>query len=92
MPEQIEPDAIEQRVFRVVSETFPDAAVALTPPTMLKRDLGADSMQLIALMIALDAEFDVEFAVEDIPREDVSLEWVIRFVHSTVQGTLTPRT
>ena len=54
---------IEARVFRVVSETFRDSSVALTPDTMLQRDLSADSMQLIALMIALDAEFDSEFAI-----------------------------
>jgi hypothetical protein len=41
-------------------------------------------MQLISLMIALDAEFDAEFAVENIPTEDVTLEWVCQFVHDTL--------
>lgn len=83
---------IEQRVFRVVAETFPQAAGALSPTTMLKRDLDADSMQIIALMIALDAEFDAEFAAEDIPRSDVTLDWVCDFVVATMQGAPTTRT
>ena len=89
MPTSIETDSIDERVIRVVGETFPGATIALTPPTLLKRDLGADSMQLIALMIALDAEFDVEFAVEDIPRDDVTLEWICEFVRMTVHGAST---
>lgn len=83
---------IERRVFRVVAETFPEATISLSGQTMLKRDLGADSMQLIALMIALDAEFDAEFAVEEIPRDDVTLAWVCDFVLATVQTTSAVRT
>ena len=75
---------IQAGVFRVVAETFPDHVAPLSPQTLIKKDLGADSMQLISLMIALDAEFDAEFAVENIPSEDVTLEWVCRFVHETL--------
>jgi len=75
---------IESGVFRVVAETFPDHEVPLSPETRIKQDLGADSMQLISLMIALDAEFDAEFAVENIPSDDVTLEWICRFVHDTL--------
>ena len=56
----------------------------MSPETRIKQDLGADSMQLISLMIALDAEFDAEFAVENIPSDDVTLEWICRFVHDTL--------
>jgi acyl carrier protein len=75
---------IQAGVFRIVAETFPDHAAPLSPHTLVKQDLGADSMQLISLMIALDAEFDAEFPVENIPSEDVTLEWVCRFVHDTL--------
>jgi len=83
---------IEQRVFRVAAETFPQTSSALTRQTMLKRDLDADSMQIIAFMIALDAEFDAEFAAEDIPKTDVTLAWVCDFVLATVQGAPADRT
>lgn len=75
---------IQTGVFRIVAETFPDHEAPLSPGTLVKQDLGADSMQLISLMIALDAEFDAEFPVENIPSEDVTLEWVCRFVHDTL--------
>jgi len=75
---------IQAGVFRVVAETFPEHVAPLSPQTLIKKDLGADSMQLISLMIALDAEFDAEFAVENIPAEDVTLDWVCRFVHETL--------
>lgn len=83
---------IESDVYKVVSETFPGTSETLAPETMLKADLGADSMQLIALMIALDAEFDAEFAIEQIPRHDVSLEWVCEFVLKTIALDTTSRT
>ncbi|MGE3876510.1 MAG: phosphopantetheine-binding protein [Parvibaculaceae bacterium] len=86
------PADIEQRVFRVAAETFPQASNTLTRQTTLKRDLGADSMQIIAFMIALDAEFDAEFAAEDIPRTDVTLAWVCDFVLATMQGATAERT
>ncbi len=82
---------IESDVYKVVSETFPGASGSLAPETMLKADLGADSMQLIALMIALDAEFDAEFAIEQIPRHDVSLGWVCEFVVTTIAADASSR-
>ena len=85
-PMSVVPTEIQDRVFRVIAETFPDGASGLSPRTMLQHDLGADSMQLIALMIALDAEFDVEFAVDEIPREDVSIAWVCDFVTATMSA------
>lgn len=80
---------IQPSVFRVVAETFPDHDAPLLPETLIKKDLGADSMQLISLMIALDAEFDAEFPVDKIPSEDVTLEWVCRFVHETLRSANT---
>ena len=75
---------IQLRVLKVVAETFPGQIAVLDASTMIKRDLGADSMQLIALMIGLDEEFDAEFAVDQIPKDDVSLDWVCEFVEATL--------
>lgn len=80
---------IKAGVFRVVAETFPGHDAPLSPETLIKQDLGADSMQLISLMIALDAEFDAEFAVENIPSGDVTLDWVCKFVHDTLISSST---
>ncbi len=80
---------IQTGVFRVVAETFPDHAVPLSLETRIKQDLGADSMQLIRLMIALEAGFDAEFPVDKIPDKDVTLEWICRFVHDTILSSST---
>ena len=52
--------------------------------TRIREDLKADSMQVLALMIALDAEFDVEFDISQIPEEEVTIEWILNFVASTL--------
>ena len=41
-------------------------------------------MQIMALMIALDAEFDVEFDVSSIPEDGVTIEWIRDFVEATL--------
>ena len=83
-------DNITQRVFSVIAETFPNTPVSIESGTMIRSDLGADSMQLISLMIALDSEFDTEFAVDQIPQHDVDLDWICRFVEATLAGRQSP--
>jgi len=78
-------------VLKVVTATFPVQHVALDECTMLRKDLGADSMQLIALMIGLDEEFDTEFAVDQIPKDDVSLAWISNFVEATLLAAQSAR-
>jgi acyl carrier protein len=78
---------VEERVIRVVGETFPAKGASITQETLIKHELGADSMQVIALMIALDAEFDVEFAAESIPEDDVTVGWICAFVQETLRST-----
>lgn len=78
---------VHDRVMRVVRETFPSRAQTLTEDSFIRADLGADSMQLIALMIALDAEFDVEFDVDRIPADDVDVRWIAGFVQETLTAS-----
>lgn len=80
---------VEERVTRVLEESFPTKGASITQETLIKRDLGADSMQIIALMIALDAEFNVEFAAEMIPEDDVSVAWICTFVQETLRSAET---
>lgn len=75
---------VQERVIRVLGETFPAKSASITQDTLIKHDLGADSMSVIALMIALDAEFDVEFAAERIPEDDVTVGWICAFVQETL--------
>ena len=72
------------RIVRVVSELTGVPAQTLAPSTRIREDLKADSMQVMALMIALDAEFDVEFDISQIPDEEVTIEWIQTFVESSL--------
>ncbi len=77
---------ISARVVRVLAETLEIPAASCAPQTRIKADLGADSMQMVTLMIALDEEFDVEFNVEAIPTAEVTVAWVIEFVTATIDA------
>lgn len=78
---------IIERVNKVVSETFQIPITELSPSLRVKEDLGADSIQVVALMIALDAEFDIEFCVEKIPSQGVSIGWICEFVRDSLPET-----
>ena len=77
---------ISERVVRVLAETLEIPVACCAPHTRIKADLGADSMQMVTLMIALDEEFDVEFNVEAIPTAEVTVAWVIDFVTATIDA------
>jgi acyl carrier protein len=82
-------ESIRDRVIRVIAETLDVPLDAVHPETRIKADLGADSMQIVTLMITLDDEFDAEFNVEQIPTTEVTVAWIIDFVTATVGGSST---
>jgi acyl carrier protein len=58
---------IERHVLAVVAGKFNARAHCLTPRTHLRRDLGADSLGMVELVMLLESEFQV-----DIPDEDAA--------------------
>ncbi len=80
---------IFRRVLKVVAEVLSVPESSLTGSVKIKEDLGADSMQVVTLMIALDDEFDAEFDIDDLPVGDVTIDWVCDFVHAALAGTRT---
>lgn len=77
-------ETLDLRIARVISDLTGVAVQDLGPHTRIREDLNADSMQILALMIALDAEFDVEFDISRIPDEGVTVEWIRQFVETTL--------
>ena len=75
---------LQGRILAVVSDVCGVPAGDLRVETRIREDLKADSMQLMALMIALDAEFDVEFDIARIPDQEVTIGWILDFVASTL--------
>lgn len=72
------------RVVSVIADVMSVNPDLLSNDTRIRADLGADSMQIVTLVIALDAEFDAEFNVNEIPTGDVTIEWVRNMVQSVL--------
>lgn len=76
---------LSERVRRVISETLLVPVAQLADETLIKEDLGADSMQAIALLISLDEEFDVEFQVENLPPAGLTVGLLCQYVSEAIQ-------
>ena len=51
--------SIEQRVFEIVAEELSVEKDKLRPETTFINDLGADSLDIVELIMALEEEFDI---------------------------------
>ncbi len=80
---KVEQDILEKVIF-IISDTLHIPVDNLTAETLIKEELGADSLSIVTLMIALDTEFDTEFKMEEIPIANVSIGWVSDFVSRTL--------
>jgi len=75
---------LRERVCAVIAATLDVSVGRLVGTSLIAEDLGADSMKVIALMISLDAEFDVEFKIDRIPTSGVTVDWICEFVADTL--------
>lgn len=65
----------------VVAETFVREQSELAETDYLEKDLDADSMALVTLMIALDDEFDLEIAADQLPDlGDITIGAIVDYV------------
>ena len=55
-----------ERIKEIVAESLGTEAGTLTESTSFKEDLGADSLDLFEMVMALEEEFDVEIPTEDL--------------------------
>ncbi len=78
---------IYRNVLKVISEVLAAPETSLSSNTKIREDLGVDSMQMITLVIALDEEFDAEFAVDEIPLSEVTIGWVCEFVKGALNSS-----
>ena len=73
-------EQIAPRIHAVVVDLFPDFEGSFSNSLRINEDLGADSMSMISLMIALDAEFDVEFDPAMLPSHSLTIGWIEDFI------------
>jgi acyl carrier protein len=79
----MESPSIEQRVTRVVSEVLKVTQEEVTPQTRFIEDLGADSLDIATLVMALEDEFAIEVPDD----QDVSLTTIAAVVDAIATRT-----
>ena len=57
--------SVQERVTKIVIEQLGVEATAVTPEAHFVDDLGADSLDTVELVMALEEEFDTEIPDED---------------------------
>jgi len=77
-------NTIQQRVHDILAEQLGVELTVLTPEANLVDDLGADSLDVVELVMALEEEFGVE-----IPDEEVENIRTIRDVTEYINGHAT---
>jgi acyl carrier protein len=56
---------IEQRVREIIADQLGEAIENITPEKDFVQDLGADSLDVVELVMALEEEFGIEIPEED---------------------------
>jgi acyl carrier protein len=64
MPGRAEIEALEARIRGVVARQLGVEPAQVHPDANLQEDLGADSLELVELLMALEDEFDIEVPEE----------------------------
>ena len=55
-----------EKIKRILSEQFDVEEDSITQDTRIEEDLGADSLDVVDLIMSIEDEFEVEIADEDI--------------------------
>lgn len=70
-----------EKLKEIIAEQLSVDAAGITPETKFKDDLGADSLDLFELVMALEDEYSVEIPSEDLT-SILSVEDVIQYLKS----------
>ena len=75
--------SLEQRVAEIIVEQLGVSPEEISPEASFMEDLGADSLDIVELVMAMEEEFDIE-----IPDDDASRIERIRDAISYVRGRI----
>lgn len=79
MDELNQPAAVEQRVTNTVADVFNEEPAAIDRNTEFSGDLDAKSMDIIALVAALEAEFGFAIPAADVRQNETvgaAIDWI----------------
>ncbi len=76
--------SIQERVHEIIVEQLGVSADQVTPEAKFVEDLGADSLDTVELVMALEEEFDVEVPDEEAEKLQ-AVKDVVTFIESNKQ-------
>ena len=77
--------SIEDRVKKIVVEQLGVSEDQVTPDASFVDDLGADSLDTVELVMALEEEFDAEIP-DDQPEKITTVKQAVEFIQANTSG------
>lgn len=69
-----------KRLFEIIEEQLHTTGVELTEDLNLKDDLGADSIDLVELVMALEDEYGIEVSYEELEKNVRTIGDIVEFL------------
>ncbi|MCI9386327.1 MAG: acyl carrier protein [Lachnospiraceae bacterium] len=69
-----------ERLFEIIEEQLHTTGVELTEDLTLKDDLGADSIDLVELVMALEEEYGIEVSYEELEKKVKTIGDIVEFL------------
>ena len=69
-----------ERLLEIIEEQLHTTGVELTEDLTLKDDLGADSIDLVELVMALEEEYGIEVSYEELEKKVKTIGDIVEFL------------
>lgn len=70
-----------ERVFEIIEEQLNLSGMELSEDLSLKDDLGADSIDLVELVMALEDEYGIEVQYEELEKRVKTIGDIVEYLH-----------
>lgn len=77
---------IELRVYKILGEQLGVPQEEIMPESLFREDLGADSLDLVEMIMSFEEEFNVEISDEYVPHIDTVGKAILYFYNNPNVG------